>query len=87
MLKVIKINAVWCSACLYMNKVWNNILKEKNIETINLDYDMDSEEIKKYNPGIILPVFIFIKDNNEVKRVAGEKKEIEMLKIIEELEQ
>ena len=47
---------------------------------------MDSEEVEKYNPGQILPVFIFFKNNKEVKRVIGEKTEKEMLKIIEELE-
>ena len=52
-MKVVKINAIWCSGCLIMNKVWNNILKKYNIETIELDYDMDEEEVEKYNPGKI----------------------------------
>lgn len=84
-MKVVKINAIWCSACLVMNKTWNNILKEKNIETINLDYDIDSEGVKKYNPGEKLPVFIFYKDNKEIKRIVGEKSFKEMMTIIEEL--
>lgn len=85
-MKVIKINAIWCSGCLIMNKIWNNILKTKDIETINLDYDIDYEEVEKYQVGNILPVFIFYKDDVEIKRVIGEKTEQEMLKIIEELE-
>lgn len=84
-MKVVKINAIWCSACLVMNKIWNNILKEQEIETINLDYDIDSEEVKKYDPGEILPVFIFYKDNAEIKRVVGEKSYKEMITIVEEL--
>ena len=84
-MKVVKINAVWCSGCLIMNKVWNNILKIKEIETINLDYDMDEEEVKKYNVGDILPVFIFYKNDEEVVRVVGEKSEAQLLKIIEEI--
>ena len=40
-MKVVKINAIWCSGCLVMNKIWKNILKNQQIETINLDYDMD----------------------------------------------
>ena len=84
-MKVVKINAVWCSGCLIMNKVWNNILKIKEIETINLDYDMDEEEVKKYNVGDILPVFIFYKNDEEVVRVVGEKSEEQLLKIIEEI--
>ena len=84
-MKVVKINAIWCSGCLVMNKIWKNILKSKNIETINLDYDMDEDEVKKYNVGDILPVFIFYKDDKEVKRIVGETSEKELLKIIEEV--
>ena len=84
-MKVVKINAIWCSGCLVMNKIWKNILKSKNIETINLDYDMDEAEVKKYNVGDVLPVFIFYKDDKEVKRIVGETSEKELLKIIEEV--
>lgn len=84
-MKVVKINAIWCSGCLVMNKIWKNILKSKNIETINLDYDMDEDEVKKYNVGDILPVFIFYKDDKEVRRIVGETSEEELLKIIEEV--
>lgn len=84
-LKVVKINAIWCSGCLVMNKIWKNILKEHDIETINLDYDMDEDEVKKYNVGDVLPVFIFYKNNKEVVRVVGERSETELLNIIEEV--
>ena len=84
-MKVIKITAIWCSACLVMNKVWNSILKKKNIETISLDLDMDEEEANKFSPGEVLPVFIFMKDNKEIKRVVGEHTEEELLEIIEEI--
>ena len=44
-----------------------------NIDIIELDYDMDSEEVIKYNPGKILPVVIFMdRDNNEIDRIIGE---------------
>lgn len=84
-MKVIKITALWCSGCLIMNKVWNQVLEQKQIETINLDYDMDEDEVAKYNPGKILPVFIFEKNGEEIKRVIGEKTVDEMLNIINEL--
>ncbi len=83
MLRVVKISAIWCNGCLVMNKIWNNILKNKDIETISLDYDMDYDEVKKYNPGNILPIFIFFIDDVEKERVVGEKKESEMLEIVE----
>ena len=69
-----------------MNKTWNKILKEKDIETVSLDYDMDEEEVTKYNPGKKLPVFIFEKDNQEIKRVVGEHSYEEMIEIVGELE-
>lgn len=85
LVKVIKINAVWCSACIIMNKVWDNILKKYDIETISLDYDFDSSEASKYDVGNILPVFIFMDDDKEIFRVVGEKTEKEMFEIIEKL--
>lgn len=83
--KVIKIGAVWCSGCLIMNKTWNNILKKYDIETVNLDIDIDEEEVKEYNVGDVLPVLVFYKDGVEVSRLEGEKSEAELIKIIEEI--
>ena len=76
-MKIIKIGAVWCPGCLIMKKVWNNIIKDySNLEIINLDYDMDSEEVNKYNPGKVLPVVIFLDNNDqELERLIGEQKE------------
>ena len=70
-MKIVKISAIWCGACLIMNKVWNK-LKDKEIELIELDYDMDEEEVAKYNPGDILPVFIVFDGEKEVLRLTGE---------------
>ncbi|MBQ8131084.1 MAG: thioredoxin family protein [Bacilli bacterium] len=84
-MKVVKINAVWCSGCLIMNKIWNKILKQYDIETINLDYDMDEEEALSYDPGNILPVFIFFIGDKEVRRIIGEKSEKEMFDVVKEI--
>ena len=70
-MKIVKISAIWCGACLIMNKVWNK-LKDRDIELIELDYDMDEEEVMKYNPGDILPVFIVFDGEKEVLRLTGE---------------
>ena len=48
-MRVVKINAIWCSGCLVMNKIWKNITNKYEIETLNLDYDMDEDEVSKYN--------------------------------------
>lgn len=86
-MKVVKITALWCSACLIMNKRWDEVLKEKEIETISLDLDMDEEEVANYQVGDVLPVFIFYKGDKEVKRIVGEKTTREMLAIIKEVEE
>ena len=84
-MRVVKINAIWCSGCLIMNKVWRNILNKYDIETLELDYDIDEEEVMKYNPGNILPVFIFFEGEKEILRITGEIKENEMVKKIKEV--
>ena len=42
----------------------------------------NGKEVKKYNVGKILPVFIFFKDDKEVGRLNGEHKKEEFDKII-----
>lgn len=85
-MKIIKIGAIWCSGCLVMAKIWENLKKNyTDIEFVELDYDMDEEEVKKYNVGEVLPVFIFYKDEEEVKRIYGEVKENILIDIIEDL--
>ena len=83
-MKLVKIGAIWCSGCLVMNKIWNNILKNNDLDIIELDYDMDSEEVYKYNVGQVLPVIIFIdKDGNELERLVGEQKESKLMEVID----
>lgn len=84
-MRVVKINALWCSACLVMNKVWKKIEDKYNFEVLQLDYDMDEEEVEKYNVGEVLPVFIFFDGDKEILRVAGEKSEKEFLELIKRL--
>ncbi len=82
-MRVVKINAVWCSGCLVMNKVWKKVNEKFLFDTIELDYDMDEEEVLKYNPGNILPVFIFFDGDRELFRIVGEVSESEMIEKIE----
>mgnify|MGYP004595541081 FL=1 len=84
-MRVVKINALWCSACLVMNKVWKKIEDKYNFEVLQLDYDMDEEEVEKYNVGEVLPVFIFFDGDKEILRVTGEKNEKEFLELIKRL--
>ena len=81
-MKVIKINSLGCPSCIIMNKVFNQIKEKYTFELEELDYDFD--EIEEYNPGNILPIYIFYKDNQEITRLCGEHKLEELEKIFEE---
>ncbi len=84
-MKIIKIGAIWCPGCLIMKKIWKNITDIYNdLDIIDFDYDVDSMEISKYNPGKVLPVVIFLDDKgNELERLIGEQKEKDILERIE----
>ena len=71
-MKVVKIGAIWCGGCLVMNKVWNKLKDNYEFDYEELDLDMDEEEVEKYSPGDVLPVFIFLKDDKEIDRLVGE---------------
>ena len=72
MIRVVKISAIWCGGCLVMNKVWNKLKDNYSFYAVELDYDMDEDEVMKYTPGDILPVFIFMDGDKEIGRVIGE---------------
>ena len=83
-MRIIKIGAIWCPGCLVMKKIWNSILNDYELDITELDYDVDNEEVKKYDVGNVLPVVIFMdKDNNELDRLIGEQKESKLREIID----
>ena len=68
-----------------MTWIWKNITNKYEIDTLNLDYDMDEDEVSNYNVGDILPVFIFFDGDKEITRVIGEVSEKEMLNKLREV--
>ena len=86
-MKILKFNAVWCSGCLVMKKTIEEIEDlYPNIEIESYDYDMDQEEVEKWNIGEIIPVLIFVdENNNEISRLVGEKTKKEIIKEIERI--
>lgn len=83
-MKIVRISAMWCPACLVMRPIMNEIESIfPNIEHIEYDYDLDEEEVSKYNVGDILPVFI-LEDDKELVRIIGEKKKEEIISILKE---
>ena len=83
-MKIIKIGAIWCPGCLVMNKIWNKINKDYELDIIELDYDMNNDEVVKYNVGKVLPVIIFMDDEGiEIERLVGEQKEDKLRNLID----
>ena len=71
-MKIIKIGALWCGACLITNKAWNEFKQKYDCEFEEFDYDLDEEEVSKYSVGKVLPVFLFFSGDQEVGRLTGE---------------
>lgn len=81
-MKIIRIGAVWCSSCLIMKSRFNDLLKDKDMEIIEYDYDNATDIMNKYGIDTdILP--IYIREDNS-KCIIGEKNKKEILEFIEE---
>ena len=79
MREIIVISAVWCPSCLILKKSLKKMHEEYQIAYRLLDYDLDEEEVSKYNVGDKLPVIIY-GDN----RLIGEKTYEELIKFLKE---
>jgi len=55
-MKVVKISAIWCPACLIMNNRINKLKDKYNLDIIEYDYDIDEYMIEEYSVGKTLPV-------------------------------
>ncbi len=85
-MKVIRITALWCMSCLLMKKRWKHVFSDySDMTIIDYDYDEDRDKIKSYNVGTTLPVVVFIKGGEEVKRLTGEMSEEKIKQAIEEI--
>ena len=83
-MKIIKISAIWCPACIITTNSLNKIKDRYNFDIEELDYDFD--DISNYNVGDTLPVLICIKDNKEVERLIGEKNSKEIEEVLNKYE-
>lgn len=84
-MRLIKIGSLGCPSCLIMNNVINNVMKELTIDITSLDLDLNEDEVKPYNVGKILPVLIFLdNNNNELSRLIGEHGKETLIKTIEQ---
>lgn len=86
-MKLVKISALWCPACLITNNNLDKIINNyPNLIVENMDYDFDEEEVSKYDVGDTLPVLIFFNDDGkEIRRLIGEKTKEELEKELGEV--
>lgn len=83
-MKIIKIGSSWCAGCIVMRPIWEEIEKEKKLNTEYFDFDIYEDELKeKYQIGDKLPIVIFLDDNGkELERIIGETKKDQLLSMI-----
>lgn len=80
MKKILVISAIWCPSCLILKKQLKKINQDyPDIAIETLDYDLDENEVSKYNVGDKLPVIIY----ND-KRLIGEKSYEEITTFLKE---
>ena len=84
MKEIVVVSAVWCPSCLILNKHLKKLSVEKNINITKLDYDLDEDLVEEYNVGDKLPVIILKENNNELRRLIGEKSYDEIIEFIGE---
>ena len=84
-MKIIKVGALWCPACIITNNSLNKLKDKYNFELEELDYDFD--DIEKYNIGETLPVLMFIKNDEEVYRLIGEKTDKDIEEVLKKYEE
>ncbi|MDD3392395.1 MAG: thioredoxin family protein [Bacilli bacterium] len=85
-MKIIYIGAVWCPACLIVKPVLKKLQSNYvNIDFIYYDYDMDEEEVNKYQVGKVLPEIIIFDNDKEIQRIIGEKNKKELEGLINEV--
>ncbi len=87
-MKIIKIGSSWCSGCIVMKPIWEEIEKEIKIDETYYDFDIYEDMLKeKYQIGDKLPIVIFLdKEGNELDRTIGEIKKDDLLNKIRKYE-
>ncbi|MGI6329947.1 MAG: thioredoxin family protein [Bacilli bacterium] len=83
-MKILKFGAVWCPGCLVMKPRFLEIEKEYPwLHTEFYDCDEDQEMFKQWKVNDVLPVFIFLDQNNqEILRLIGEQSKKKIIDLI-----
>lgn len=82
-MKIIRIEAVWCSSCLIMKSRMQECARDKNVEWISIDYEDAEDLLKEYKISTdILP--IYIRQDNQTFLI-GEHNKKEISRFLEEI--
>ena len=84
-MKVLKFGAIWCTECLVMKPMWQEIeVLMPDLKTEYYDADDNPEMLEKYGIKDI-PVFIFFnKNNQEIMRLCGIQNKDDLIKVVKE---
>ena len=87
-LHCVKLSAPWCGPCRVLGDTIRNLDKDKIGNTLFAEIDIDTDETEEV--GIEckvrgVPVLIFYKNGQEVKRTTGNMSADELYKLLQEL--
>lgn len=84
-MRIIKFTALWCADCIVMRPLWKEIAEKfPQVEIIDIDYDEQPEEAKKYGAIKVPMTIIFASDDKEIFRHQGMHNKTDLIKVIEE---
>ena len=84
-MKVLKFGAIWCTECLVMKPMWQEIEKSMpELKTEYFDADENAEMLEKYSIKDI-PVFVFLdKADKEFMRLEGVQNKDDLITTVKE---
>lgn len=87
-LHCVKLSAPWCGPCRVLGETIRNLDKDKIGNTLFAEIDIDTDETEEVGVECNVrgvPVLLFYKNGEEVKRVAGGIAADALYKLLEEL--
>lgn len=86
-MKLVVIKSMTCPSCFIMMDIIEKIKQTKDLDIEIYDYDFDKTIASAFMPGSVLPVIIFLDENdNELERLIGEHDYEELLSLINKYE-
>jgi len=84
-MKIIKFIALWCADCIVMRPLWREISEKfSQLEIVDIDFDDNEAEAKKFVVTKIPLTIFFDSDDKEITRHQGMHNKADLIKLIEE---